>query len=661
MRIVILALLCLLAVAIPDDARAHAVSNSYLELTTASEQVSGHWRVALRDLDGALGLDQDADGRIDDTELSEARPAIEGYLLSRLELAGAQGSCRLSPSALRTSGSHVVLELASRVCAGPLSLRYDLFFEHDRSHQGHLHVAGAQPFDTIFTSERRSVALAQGTRAGSALLQYLGQGVWHILIGADHVLFLLTLLIGAVLRFDAGRHVPVDSFRRAFVGMAKIVTAFTAAHSLTLSAMALGFVALPSRWVETAIAVSIVAAAANNLWPVVTRRTWLLAFAFGLIHGLGFAGVLLDLGLPQGHLLVALLGFNLGVELGQLGIVALCFPIAFWLRRRAGYRRYGLALGSLLVGAIGLVWSLERALDVEWTARLFADGEASAAASTSEKQQAGSIGHAVSADGLRADALVQLAEEMASEERWADVYRLYEEARTLHERAGDTRGLARDLSRLGDVLVSAADPSAARRMYDKALALHEQLGDFTNVALQYRNLAIVARLDADAPAAAQMYRRALDLHRRHGHQHDVAADLAALARTHLGMGEYVEAKALYEQANVLERELGRTRLLAKNYNQLGNLHVLQDDLVPAEKMYRQALSFSEQASDSTEAANNWANLAGVSRKQGQLAEARQRYEKSLSLFEQSGAKSKALRVRSLLASLEQPSGGTLRQ
>ena len=112
-------------------------------------------------------------------------------------------------------------------------------------------------------------------------------------------------------------------FRPAFWDVCRIVTSFTVAHSITLSLAALGIVALPSRLVESAIAASVVVAALNNLRPWSQGRRWVVAFGFGLIHGFGFASVLADLGLPRDTLVLALVGFNLGVECGQLAIVAL--------------------------------------------------------------------------------------------------------------------------------------------------------------------------------------------------------------------------------------------------------------------------------------------------------------------------------------------------
>lgn len=140
-----------------------------------------------------------------------------------------------------------------------------------------------------------------------------------------------------------------------------MVTAFTVAHSITLSLAALSVVTLPSRLVESVIALSVALAAANNLRPVVARRRWLVALGFGLIHGFGFASVLADLGLPSESLLLSLMGFNLGVELGQLAIVSGFLPLAFLLRRTPFYRRVVFIGGSLVALAVSLVWFFERA------------------------------------------------------------------------------------------------------------------------------------------------------------------------------------------------------------------------------------------------------------------------------------------------------------
>ena len=157
---------------------------------------------------------------------------------------------------------------------------------------------------------------------------------------------------------------PAPSFSAAFWDVFKVVTSFTVAHSITLSLAALGVISLPSRLVESAIAASVVLAALNNVRPVVNAGRWIIAFCFGLIHGFGFASMLTELGLPQSSLLQALLAFNLGVELGQLLLVAAFLPIAYASRQTRFYSRAMLVGGSAGVAAIALLWLLERALNV---------------------------------------------------------------------------------------------------------------------------------------------------------------------------------------------------------------------------------------------------------------------------------------------------------
>ena len=179
------------------------------------------------------------------------------------------------------------------------------------------------------------------------------------------MLFLISLLLPAVVRRDEGTWHVVPRFADALTGTVKVVTAFTVAHSITLSVAALGIVDLPSRLVESLIALSVAVAAANNLLPLFDpRNTWRVALLFGLIHGFGFASVLTDLGLGPRSIALALVSFNIGVELGQLVIVTLLLPIAFGLRRTAGFRWGVMTAGSVAIVVVALGWLGERALNV---------------------------------------------------------------------------------------------------------------------------------------------------------------------------------------------------------------------------------------------------------------------------------------------------------
>jgi hypothetical protein len=200
--------------------------------------------------------------------------------------------------------------------------------------------------------------------AAQGFLAFVQHGIWHIWIGYDHILFLLSLLLPAVLVWREHAWRAVAAPRAALTDVLRIVTAFTLAHSVTLSLAALGLVALPSRWVESAIALSVLLAALNNLRPITHGRRWAAAFGFGLVHGFGFATVLGDLGLQSGALAASLVGFNLGVEIGQLAIVAAFLPLAWAVRRSWFYRRVVMLGGSSLIMLVAAIWLGERLFDL---------------------------------------------------------------------------------------------------------------------------------------------------------------------------------------------------------------------------------------------------------------------------------------------------------
>ena len=177
-----------------------------------------------------------------------------------------------------------------------------------------------------------------GTGAAPSRWEFLGEGIRHILGGYDHVLFLLCLLLPAVMRRTAEGWRPVGRLSQAILPVVGIVSAFTIAHSITLTLAALKLVSLPSSFIEPAIAVTIVLAALDNIWPIFPVRRIVVTFLFGLIHGFGFASVLAELNLPTADFAWALLQFNVGLELGQLMIVIVATAILFKLRSWSKYR-----------------------------------------------------------------------------------------------------------------------------------------------------------------------------------------------------------------------------------------------------------------------------------------------------------------------------------
>lgn len=363
------------AACLAPAAHAHKPSDSYLTLSVAGDRIEGQWDIALRDLDYALSLDTNQNGEITWGEVKAKHAEIAAYALAHLRVGPASAPCEAHAGEQlidnHSDGAYSVLRFTATCAAVPKTLvvDYRLFFELDPQHRGlvRLNYEGKTRAGifSVDDSEQR-FQLADLSR-WEQFLDYGNEGVWHIWTGFDHVLFLLSLLLPAVLVRSSRpqqRWEPAASFRAAFWDVVKVVTAFTLAHSITLSLAALGVVSLPSRWIEAAIALSVVLAALNNIRPLVYDKRWVIAFCFGLIHGFGFASVLADLGLPQESLLIALVAFNLGVELGQLVIVGVFLPIAYALRTTALYQRVIVVYGSAAIALVALVWLVERAFNL---------------------------------------------------------------------------------------------------------------------------------------------------------------------------------------------------------------------------------------------------------------------------------------------------------
>jgi hypothetical protein len=364
------ALLAYALLALP--ACAHKASDAYVTLERSGAALSGRFDIALRDLDNALGLDGDGDGDITWGEVRTREDDIAAYALPRLRVSSGGERCTLEVTAWQidrhTDGAYAVMRLRG-TCPRPgptLALDYRLFEGIDPQHRGLLNfVEHGDSHSVVFSADAPQRSLGGPTGGGARQLAlYAAEGIRHIGTGFDHILFLLSLLLPAVLWRNARGWESARSFRAAFVDVAKVVTAFTLAHSITLTLAASSIVVLPSRGVESGIALSVVLAALNNLFPLVRDGRWIAAFGFGLLHGFGFAGALHDLGLPAGSLALALAGFNLGVEAGQLAIVLLFLPLAFALRSTWTYRRLVLGGGSAAIAAVATAWFVERAFDV---------------------------------------------------------------------------------------------------------------------------------------------------------------------------------------------------------------------------------------------------------------------------------------------------------
>ncbi len=364
-------------------AQAHKSSDSYLQIESTNAGTQVRWDIALRDLDAALDLDTDEDGKLTWGEVKAAWPRIEAYALPRMAIAGC--TLRSTGQALerRNDGAYAVMTLASDcVPTAAPSIAYSLFREIDPTHRGiaKVQVAGAPVVVAMLdpgraaggaelstsspTSAASTGAADREASAPTGAWAFLVEGIRHILTGYDHVLFLLCLLLPSLMRRTDQGWAPVQKLSQAVWPVLGIVTAFTVAHSITLGLAAMKVISLSPSLIEPAIAVTIILAALDNVWPVFPVRRVVVAFFFGLIHGFGFAGVLAELNLPTGAFVRALLTFNVGLELGQLVIVVVVTAGLYSLRGWSGYRLWVIRGGSLLAMLIGALWLIERTANV---------------------------------------------------------------------------------------------------------------------------------------------------------------------------------------------------------------------------------------------------------------------------------------------------------
>jgi hypothetical protein len=406
-------------------AQAHKGSDAYLQLTLNATASALRVDVALRDLDAVLDIDANANGELTWGEIRSAWPAIERYLAARVQVDGCEWDTSARSLERRADGVYAALTWSGR-CVSTAALptiHYTALREVDPTHRaiakidrpgadalvqvldptkatprsasGLLDPAltgnaspnsapNALPADSAGTTAVTSPASVSigpqatatvdvaetpaATPADTPAAGFVREGMRHILSGYDHVLFLLCLLLPAVMRRSgvgtAARWQPVERLGQAVLPVAMIVTAFTVAHSVTLTLAGLKLMTLPSSFIEPAIAATIIFAAIDNVWPIFRGRRALVTFAFGLIHGFGFAGVLGELNLPAAQFAWALFQFNLGIELGQLVIVAVAVSSLFLIRQNALYPRWIIQGGSALAIGVAAVWFIERTADV---------------------------------------------------------------------------------------------------------------------------------------------------------------------------------------------------------------------------------------------------------------------------------------------------------
>lgn len=372
-------------------ASAHAIGESYVFLTMQGDEVDARIEITTRDLNAALNLKLPEDGSTTLADVAPHTDRIQSYAASRFSLSVPRSDPdNASVSTVQqdftgvglqhTTSTGTFVQIGFRFAGFQkppeyLDVSYRAIFDVVPEHRAMLVVENdwrSATFDNeamvslIFSNDTTSATLdlseSSAFRGFRAMVE---MGMHHIWIGIDHVLFLMALLLTSVLRRKDSTWTSDTRLKPVLIEVAKIVTVFTVAHTVTLSLSALDVLSMPSRLVESLIAISIAVVAIDIVVPLFRNLRYVVVLVFGLFHGFGFASVLAEMPIPSNYMLLSLLGFNLGVEVGQLAIVLVVVPIMFLLRTMWFYPRLVLPGGASVLVMISVYWFIERAFNVD--------------------------------------------------------------------------------------------------------------------------------------------------------------------------------------------------------------------------------------------------------------------------------------------------------
>ncbi|MGH1360031.1 MAG: HupE/UreJ family protein [Burkholderiaceae bacterium] len=371
--------ICVLAASM-QSANAHALRENYVWVNVETDHLSGRFELNARDIKSKLGIDLDAIGADRLAGVRASADKVQQYLVEHFAIldGGQPMAIQFGPPGLFEGGSDFV-QYPYRTSRLPSNAKVEIqsrvfltedMMKNDRLHRSVLVVAYNKAVGKDFGEETVALVFSPSNTSRtlnldepSTILSYkdfIWQGALHIWAGIDHVLFLVVLLLTSVLRYSEKRWEPEPRLRTAGWNILVIVTVFTVAHSITFGLTALGFITVNTALIETIIAASIIAVALNNIYPRYAAHAWVLIFIFGLFHGIGFASAMSDLQFRNVLIHKILLRFNIGVELGQLAIVAVVFPLLFWLRKKAFYQRWVVYPFSIAAIVLAALWVLQR-------------------------------------------------------------------------------------------------------------------------------------------------------------------------------------------------------------------------------------------------------------------------------------------------------------
>lgn len=366
-----IALALVLLAGLAGVAHAHQSSIKYADVTVDGPRAQVRVTIAPTDVTQPLGLPETAQPTVAEALAPATLDRVTAFVASWVALRTPDGGgCAATGLRAAADADGKFVDVTwDATCARTIDrlvLDFSRFFALDQRHEAivSVHAPGEQVEPTVVRISDPILTVTPGE--ATSLLGWIRHGMDHIYGGLDHIAFVLTLLLVVVIERRQTREWRVRSPLEAIKKTAIIITAFTIAHSASLITASLGYISLPSRFVESMIAASIVYTAVEDIIRPDVRWRYALTFAFGLIHGLGFASVLAEL-LPKDQVIVPLVTFNIGVELGQLSIVLVVIPLLWALARLVGaerYRRIVLPVAAVPLGLVGIKWLIERVFEI---------------------------------------------------------------------------------------------------------------------------------------------------------------------------------------------------------------------------------------------------------------------------------------------------------
>jgi len=339
---------------------AHQYRCSYLSFDFNSTSPTLKWEIETLHLERKFNLDNDKNGVVSWRELINHKTQILEYIQKyfSLKLNNKEFDLNIKNFVLKdfNKQTYIIIDIALKKKIKKIDINYNLFFKEDSIYRCFVKFIdhNSTSINTLFSlNQKLTIEVKQHqNNLLESLKEFLIEGIYHIWIGIDHILFLLMLIIPTVRNRE--------KFKPVFMEILKIVTAFSLAHSITLTLSALDLVSIPSKFIEVTIAISVLLTAINNIFEKIKNFSWQIAFGFGLIHGFGFANALSELELVQEFYVYLLAIFNIGIEFGQLAIVVIILPLLFILRKSKFYLIGILKIGSITTALLAMLWIFQR-------------------------------------------------------------------------------------------------------------------------------------------------------------------------------------------------------------------------------------------------------------------------------------------------------------